>query len=176
MSGLIVDGLSVTTSSGRVLVKNLDFSVAPGERLGLIGESGSGKSLTALAIIGLLPEGLRATGSVSLSGSEVVGVAERRLVGLRGREATVVFQEPLTALDPLMRLGNQVAEPLRRLAADRGDKPSRTQLRSGILAALDEVALPDAERILRSFPHEVSGGQRQRVAIAIALAGEPKLL
>ena len=176
MSGLIVDGLSVTTSSGRVLVKNLDFSVAPGERLGLIGESGSGKSLTALAIIGLLPEGLRATGSVSLSGSEVVGVAERRLVGLRGREATVVFQEPLTALDPLMRLGNQVAEPLSRLAADHGEKPSRTQLRSGILAALDEVALPDAERILRSFPHEVSGGQRQRVAIAIALAGEPKLL
>jgi peptide/nickel transport system ATP-binding protein len=175
-SGLVVDGLGIRSDAGTGLVDDLSFAIAPGERLGLIGESGSGKSLTALAIMGLLPDGLVASGSVLLSGSEVIGGTERSLVRLRGREATVVFQEPLTALDPLMRLGNQVAEPLRRVATDRGEKPDRAALRRQVIEALEEVALPEPQRIADSYPHQVSGGQRQRVAIAIALAGLPKLL
>jgi peptide/nickel transport system ATP-binding protein len=176
VGGLVVGGLVIRSYGGGALVDDLEFSLAPGERLGLIGESGSGKSLTALAIMGLLPDGLVPSGSITLSGAEVIGRAERSLVRLRGREATVVFQEPLTALDPLMRLGNQVAEPLRRVAADRGEKLDRVVLRRQVIEALDEVALPEPQRIAGSYPHQVSGGQRQRVAIAIALACLPKLL
>jgi peptide/nickel transport system ATP-binding protein len=174
-SGLVVDALTVR-STGTTLVDDLGFELPPGGRLGLIGESGSGKSLTALAIMGLLPDGLSASGSVTLSGTEVIGARERDLVPLRGAEATVVFQEPLTALDPLMRLGNQIAEPVRRRALRQGTRIGRSALRSTIVAALEEVSLPEPERILQAYPHEISGGQRQRVAIAIALAGAPKLL
>ena len=175
-SGLAVDGLAVSTDSGARLVDDLGFRIGPGERLGLIGESGSGKSLTALAIMGLLPDGLTPSGSVDLFGSEMVGTPERELVKRRGRDAMVVFQEPLTALDPLMRLGDQVAEPLRRRARDRGERLDRVSLRRQILDALEDVALTDVARIARAYPHEVSGGQRQRVAIAIALAARPRLL
>jgi peptide/nickel transport system ATP-binding protein len=175
-SGLVVDALTVRAADGRTLVGDLGFELPPGGRLGLIGESGSGKSLTALAIMGLLPDGLSASGSVTLSGREVIGTRERDLVPLRGAEATVVFQEPLTALDPLMRLGNQIAEPVRRRATRQGTRIDRSTLRRTIVAALEEVSLPEPERILQAYPHEISGGQRQRVAIAIALAGAPKLL
>jgi peptide/nickel transport system ATP-binding protein len=175
-AGLVVDGLGVRTSEGRELLRHVSFVIAPGERLGVIGESGSGKSLTALAITGLLADGLTAEGSVTLSGAQVIGTPERRLVELRGREAAVVFQEPLTALDPLMRLGNQLAEPVRRAARARGERLDRSAVRRLVAASLLEVNLPEVDRVARSFPHEVSGGQRQRVAIAIALAAEPKLL
>ena len=142
-----------------------------GEILGLIGESGSGKSLTSFAITGLLPDGLTAAGSVELAGVQVIGSKERALVPLRGRTVSMVFQEPLTALDPLMRLGDQVAEPLRRHLGLRG-----SALRSAVRDALAEVRLPEPERIARAYPHEISGGQRQRVAIAAALACRPQLL
>ena len=175
-AGLRVNGLSIDGPDGQRLVDDLSFSVGPGERVGLIGESGSGKSLTALAIIGLLPDGLRATGSIRLEETEVVGAPERRLNAVRGRAAAVVFQEPLTALDPLMRLGRQLAEPLRRRARADGVKLDRAELDRTLRAALHEVRLPDPERILRAYPHEISGGQRQRVALAIALAGRPTLL
>ncbi|GAA3156643.1 MULTISPECIES: ABC transporter ATP-binding protein [Nonomuraea] len=169
---LAVEQLSVRRSDGHELIHDLSFTLAPGERLGLIGESGSGKSLTALAVLGLLPPGLTAHGSVLLSGTQVVGAprqrSDRRLDRLRGRAAAVVFQEPLTALDPLMRVGRQVAGPIRR----RGLRGAA--LRSAVLAALEEVALP--ERVARAYPHEISGGQRQRAAIAMALACEPALL
>jgi peptide/nickel transport system ATP-binding protein len=167
MSLLTVSDLTVTTSSGDVLVDGLSFAVDRGRRLGLIGESGSGKSLTTLAVTGLLPPGLRSSGSVLLDGTQVIGA--RSLDGVRGRVAAVVFQEPSTALDPLMRLGRQIAEPLRRFQGLRG-----AALRSAVAAALAEVALP--ERVARAFPHEVSGGQRQRAAIAMALACRPALL
>ncbi|MFE7570032.1 ATP-binding cassette domain-containing protein [Streptomyces sp. NPDC057539] len=174
---LDVNGLTIRTDQGRTLVSDLTFSVDAGSRLGLVGESGSGKSLTALAVLGLLPPGMNASGSIVLRtapdapGTEVVGASERRLTGLRGRAATVVFQEPLTALDPLMRIGRQIAEPLRRWRGLRGPA-----LRRAVAEALDRVRLPDPERITRAYPHEISGGQRQRVALAMALACEPALL
>ncbi len=176
MSLLTVSGLSVHAPDGRALVRDLSFAIGPGDRLGLIGESGSGKSLTALAIMGLLPAGMTVSGSVlldtpGLPASEVVGAPARLLNRLRGRAVTAVFQEPLTALDPLMRVGRQVAGPLRRWRGLRG-----AALREATLAALAEVRLTDPERIARAYPHEISGGQRQRVAIAMALACRPALL
>jgi len=168
---LVVSELTVATNDGMPLVRGLSFELAPGERLGLIGESGSGKSLTALAVTGLLAPGLGAAGSVKLGGTEVIGADERTLVALRGRRAAIVFQDPLTALDPLMRIGAQLAEPLRRHQGFRG-----SALKQAILDGLTEVSLPDPDRIASSYPHEISGGQRQRVAIALALACRPDLL
>ncbi|HEV7712042.1 MAG TPA: ATP-binding cassette domain-containing protein, partial [Asanoa sp.] len=143
MSLLEVAGLTVATRDGRTLVDDLSFSVDRGGRLGLIGESGSGKSLTALAVTGLLPPGLRATGSVLLDGTPVIGARDRLLDGVRGRAAAIVFQEPSTALDPLMRVGRQIASPLRRHQGLRG-----AALRAGVASALAEVSLP--ERVARA--------------------------
>ncbi|GIH64896.1 ABC transporter ATP-binding protein [Microbispora siamensis] len=173
---LAVAGLHVRSPEGRDLVSDVSFTLDAGERLGLIGESGSGKSMTALAITGLTPPGMAVSGSVvfdapGLGRTEVVGAGERRLTSLRGRATSTVFQEPLTALDPLMRVGRQVAEPLRRRRGLRG-----RALDAAVTAALEEVRLPDPERIARAYPHEISGGQRQRVAIAMALACDPALL
>jgi len=170
MSLLTVTSLAVHTTAGRALVDDLSFDLTAGQRLGLIGESGSGKSVTSLAVTGLLGAGLVPSGSVLLDGVEVVGAKEKHLVALRGRVASVVFQEPLTALDPLMRIGRQVAEPIARHRGLRG-----AELRTAVAEALDEVSLTDA-RIARAYPHEISGGQRQRAAIAIALGSRPQLL
>ena len=169
MTLLTVSDLTIRTG-GKTLVEGLSFSLDEGERIGLIGESGSGKSLTLLAVMGLLPTGLSATGSILLDGTEIIGARERTLNGIRGRAAAPVFQEPRTALDPLMRMGRQIAEPLKR----RGVRGSA--LRRDVDDLLAQVALTDRDRIARAFPHELSGGQRQRAAIAIALAAEPKLL
>jgi peptide/nickel transport system ATP-binding protein len=173
---LAVDGLVVSGPNGTPLVGPLSFDIPAGQRLGLIGESGSGKSLTALAIIGLLGEGLASAGSIELGGQQLVGAPERLLNTVRGRDVAVVFQEPLTALDPLMKIGNQLAEPLRRRAVADGEKPSRSALAGLVRERLAEVSLPEPERIAAAFPWEISGGQRQRAALAIALAGRPKLL
>jgi peptide/nickel transport system ATP-binding protein len=167
---LSVAGLSVHTAAGRAVVSDLSFDLAAGQRLGLIGESGSGKSVASLAVTGLLGAALTASGSVLLDGVEIVGAREKSVVPLRGRVASVVFQEPLTALDPLMRIGRQVAEPIARHRGLRG-----AALRTAVAEALDEVSLDDA-RIARAYPHEISGGQRQRAAIAIALGSRPRLL
>lgn len=172
---LSVDGLSLRTGE-KTLVSELSFAIAPGERMGLIGESGSGKSLTAMAVTGLLPKTIVPNGSILLDGQQVVGTPDRALNGLRGSTVAVVFQEPLTALDPLMKIGRQVAGPLVRRLAREGKSPSRPDVEREILAFLDQVALPQPERIANSYPHEISGGQRQRVAIAMALACRPKLL
>lgn len=169
MTLLQVTDVSVR-AGGTALVRGVSFAVGAGERLGIIGESGSGKSVTSLAVTGLLARGLSASGSIRLDGHEVVGASEASLRPLRGPVAQIVFQEPLTALDPLMRVGRQVAEPLRRHRGLRGQA-----LRSAVAEAFAEVALEDP-RIARAYPHELSGGQRQRVAIAIALAAQPKLL
>lgn len=166
---LRVTDLSIATGTAR-LVNEVSFTVAPGERVGLIGESGSGKSLTSLALTSLLPSMLTASGSVLLNGVETVGASETALKPLRGAVAGIVFQEPLTALDPLMRVGKQIAEPMRRHLGLRG-----AALQAAVLEALTEVSLTEP-RYARAFPHELSGGQRQRVAIALALAARPQLL
>jgi peptide/nickel transport system ATP-binding protein len=175
MSDLVVGDLTITGPSGP-LVGPISFELEQGGRLGLIGESGSGKSLTALAIIGLLPDGLSASGSIRLGDRELLGAPERELNSVRGRDVAVVFQEPLTALDPLMKIGRQLAEPLRRRAAAHGERLSRAALASIVRDRLAEVRLPDPDRIAGALPHEISGGQRQRAALAIALGGQPGLL
>jgi peptide/nickel transport system ATP-binding protein len=172
---LAIDNLRLTVDDVP-LVTNLSLSIPAGGRLGLIGESGSGKSLTAMASTGLLPPAIRPHGSILLGGQQVVGATDRTLNQLRGTVSAFVFQEPLTALDPLLRLGRQVAEPLRRRARRDGRDLTGRDLDREVIALLEQVALPQPERIARSYPHEISGGQRQRVAIAMALACNPQLL
>lgn len=172
---LTIEGLTLATKRD-VLVRDLSFRIAEGERFGLIGESGSGKSLTSLAITGLLPPTIRASGRITLAGQEITGAPERRLCGLRGAAVATIFQEPLTALDPLMRLGKQIALPVRRRLLREGQDAGRAAVAREVRALIDQVRLPDPDRLIRAYPHEVSGGQRQRVAIAMALACRPRLL
>ncbi|WP_163849789.1 ATP-binding cassette domain-containing protein [Pseudooceanicola aestuarii] len=172
---LTIDGLTLATAN-KVLVHDLSLSIAPGERFGLIGESGSGKSLTSLAVTGLLPGAIRATGAITLDGTPILTASERQRNRLRGAAVATVFQEPLTALDPLMPLGRQIAAPLRRRLRREGADAGRSAVRAGVRALMEQVRLPDPDRLVAAYPHQVSGGQRQRVAIAMALACRPKLL
>ena len=167
----LLDVSHLTLRAGdTTLVDDATFALGAGERVGLVGESGSGKSMTALAVLGLLPDAVVATGSARLDGHEIVGSTDAATRRLRGPVAGIVFQEPLSALDPLMRVGRQIAEPLRRHRGLRG-----ADLREAVSRSLADVSLVEA-RIVRAYPHELSGGQRQRVAIAIALAADPRLL
>ena len=153
------------------LVNGVSFELAAGERVGLIGESGSGKSLTALAVMGLLPEELRASGSARLGASDLLSLSERELANLRGDRIAMVFQEPMTALDPLMRVGQQVAEVVR---LHRGATRQEALARAEQLFA--RVQLPDPHTKLDAYPHQLSGGQRQRVLLAMALSCDPAVL
>lgn len=175
MSLLNVEKLTVGTAE-KQLVHGISFVLQPGERLGLVGESGSGKSLTAMATVGLLPPGLKAQGSIKLAGQQVIACPEKNLQPLRGAVAAVVFQDPRSALDPLMKLGAQLAIPLQRTAQRRGAKLDPQALRTAQMTALERVLIAQPDRILNAWPHEVSGGQRQRIAIAMALACKPQLL
>ncbi|WP_118133280.1 ABC transporter ATP-binding protein [Oceanicella sp. SM1341] len=171
MSGLLqVSGLSVTIGALPVL-RDVSFDVAPGEILGLIGESGSGKSMTALALMDLLPPRARRSGSLRLEGTELTALTEARMCGLRGRDIAMVFQEPMTALNPVLCIGDQVAETVRLHTG-----ASRAEARARAAEVLERVGLPPAEFPLSRYPHELSGGQRQRVVIAMAIALRPKLL
>ncbi|HVD22716.1 MAG TPA: ABC transporter ATP-binding protein [Lapillicoccus sp.] len=156
------------------LVSDVSFAIGRGERVGLIGESGSGKSLTGLSLIGLLPEDLVARGSVRLSGPDldVVGADDDAMSRIRGRDVAMVFQEPMTALNPTMRVGDQVTEAL----LIHGTERDRHAARRRAIELLAQVRLPDAVDIARAYPHQLSGGQRQRVVLAIALANDPALL
>jgi ABC-type glutathione transport system ATPase component/ABC-type dipeptide/oligopeptide/nickel transport system permease subunit len=162
--------LTVRTSSGRPLLSDVSLRVAPGERVGLIGESGSGKTMTALAALGLLPDGVAATGQVRLAGvpGNLLDRGEQAMARLRGEAMSMVFQEPMTALNPLMRVGRQVAE-----AMTLHGTTSRTATRRAA-ELLAEVGLPGGAA--GRYPHELSGGQRQRVGLAMALANDPAVL
>ncbi|WP_404443251.1 ABC transporter ATP-binding protein [Microbacterium marinum] len=168
---LDVRGLTIDIA-GRRVVDDVSFVVAPGARMGLIGESGSGKSLTSLALLGLLPDGATVSGSVRWEGREILGMPERRLAGIRGDEIGMVFQEPQTALNPIRTVGRQIAESIR--IHQRG--VSRRDAWARAIEEARRVHLPDPERLVRRYPHQLSGGQRQRVAIAMALACRPRLL
>jgi len=170
---LTVRGLDVTVRN-TALVRDVDLTIGHGERVGLIGESGSGKSMTALSIMGLLPEDVTATGSVRLAGvdHDLIGADERALSRVRGRVVAMVFQEPMTALNPTMRVGAQVAEAM----LIHHTKRDRRDARAAAEDLLDQVGLPDPAEAARAYPHQLSGGQRQRVVVALALANDPPLL
>lgn len=161
----------VVRIDGRAVVDGISFEVPDGSRLGLIGESGSGKSLTALAVLGLLPEGAVASGSIRWNGTELIGLADRELARLRGDEIGIVFQEPRTALNPIRTVGRQIAESIRI-----HEGIGRREARERAIQEAARVRLPDPASIVDRYPHQLSGGQRQRVAIAIALACRPRLL
>lgn len=172
MSLLEIEDLRVTFGRRRkVAVDGVSFTLGERERLGIIGQSGSGKTVIALSIMGLLPENARVSGSIRLAGRELVGRPEKELQRLRGDAVSMVFQEPMTALDPTMRVGRQVGEVV---ALHHGER--RGGIRALVLEWLDRVGLPDPERIADSFPHQLSGGQRQRTLIAMALANRPDLV
>ncbi|TKA97339.1 ABC transporter ATP-binding protein [Cereibacter changlensis] len=171
---LDIKGLRVTfqTNDGPVeAVRGIDLSVKPGETVAIVGESGSGKSQATMALMGLLARNGKATGSVLYRGQELIGMSERNLNKVRGDKITMIFQEPMTSLDPLYRIGEQLAEPLR---FHRG--LSRAKARPRIVELLKLVGIPEPERRIDSYPHELSGGQRQRVMIAMALACDPDIL
>ncbi|MEV5868253.1 dipeptide ABC transporter ATP-binding protein [Streptomyces tendae] len=165
-------GVVFTTETGPVqAVRGVSLHVAPGETLALVGESGSGKSTVALAAMGLLSGNARATGRAVVDGTDIVGADEERLSGLRGSTVSMVFQEPATALDPLTRVGKQIAEVIRNhrrvSAADAAERA---------VELLRRVGIPEPEQRARAYPFQLSGGQRQRVVIAMAIANEPALL
>ncbi|SHE33471.1 peptide/nickel transport system ATP-binding protein [Lampropedia hyalina DSM 16112] len=168
---LAVRELNVRFASGAVAVERLDFDLHAGQTLALVGESGCGKSSTAFALLGLLPTSARQEGSILFEGQELTGLKEHQWQGLRGRRIGMVFQEPMTSLNPVYRIGEQIVETLRcHLPL------SRAAARARALELLDMVRLPEPQRIIDAYPHEISGGQRQRAMIAIAISCGPGLL
>ncbi|MER8767743.1 dipeptide ABC transporter ATP-binding protein [Mesorhizobium sp. M0092] len=170
MSLLEIHKLSLTIGSTRIL-RDIELSVAPGEVMGLVGESGSGKSMTALTVMQLLPWAAHTSGRITFDGIDILAASEDQMCALRGDDIGMVFQEPMTALNPVKTIGEQVAEGIRwHTRASRADAEERAR------KMLDRVGLPAAQFPLSRYPHELSGGQRQRVVIAIACALKPKLL
>jgi peptide/nickel transport system ATP-binding protein len=168
-------------------VRDVSFSLAAGETLGLVGESGSGKSVTSLAIMGLLPPQARAKGSIVFDGADLLRLSPDAMRSIRGVRIAMIFQEPMTALNPVMRIGDQIAEAVLNsnkrsalvggpLSHDRPERLSKAQAWQRANEALREVAMPDPERRARDYPHQLSGGQRQRVMIAMAIVNRPHLL
>ena len=158
-------------------VRDLSFSMAPGEVLGLVGESGSGKSVTSLALMRLLPPQAQIGGHIFFDGADVLAVGEAEMRRLRGARLAMIFQEPMTALNPVMRVGDQIAEAvLAHPQARNGRGGVKAEAWDRAVEALRLVAVPEPERRARDYPHQLSGGQRQRVMIAMALVNRPQLL
>ncbi|HUZ85588.1 MAG TPA: ABC transporter ATP-binding protein [Candidatus Baltobacterales bacterium] len=171
---LSVQGLRVQlpTASGLVTVLDgVDYEVEPGQVFGIAGESGSGKTISVLALLGLLPEGAVVEGSASYAGSDLLHLGRRAMRDVRGKEIAMVFQDPLTSLHPMMTVGRQLTE---HLVYHLGLKASDARDRA--IELLEEVRIPDPAGALHAFPHQFSGGMRQRIAIAIALACRPRIL
>jgi len=159
---------------GKEVVRGIDFQIAPGEKVALVGESGSGKTVTALSLLRLLPDA-QVSGTARFAGSdgptELLSLPERELLGIRGRDIAMIFQEPMTALNPLFTVGEQIAEVLQlKLGLDRVAAAERA------IQLLADTGIPQPEQRVQAFPHQLSGGQRQRAMIAMALACQPKLL
>jgi oligopeptide/dipeptide ABC transporter ATP-binding protein len=179
---LQVRDLSVefATAQGRVpAVRDVSFEVCPGEVVGLVGESGSGKSVTSLAILRLLPAQARISGEIHFSGLDLLHAGEDEMRSVRGARISMIFQEPMTALNPVMRVGDQVAEAVlahNRVASRQSPVTSRDEAWRRAVEALRDVQIADAERRARDYPHQLSGGMRQRVMIAMAMVNRPELL
>ncbi|MBL4740069.1 MAG: ABC transporter ATP-binding protein [Sneathiella sp.] len=174
MALLEVENLNVdlSTAMGPArAVRNLNLTLDRGQSLGIVGESGCGKSMTALALMGLLPENAVTTGEIRLSNENLLKKSERDLCSIRGNRMAMIFQEPMTSLNPVHSVGRQIMEPLR---LHRG--LSKTDAKKKALQLMDRVGIPNPEERIANFPHQLSGGQRQRVMIAIALSCEPDIL
>lgn len=172
MSLLSIKNLSVETAyDSRMLVNNISLDIEKGEAIGVVGESGSGKTLSALSILGLLPRGVQiSSGSIVYNGNDLVTSNAETLRSIRGREISMIYQDPMTALNPVMKLGDQLREVI------DSHQPKSPDFNQMIFDAFKEVGIPDPDRAFHSYPHEFSGGMRQRVMIAMALILSPELL
>ena len=172
---LEVEGLRVEfwTSRGTIYaVNDISFKVAPGEMMGIVGESGCGKSVTALALLGILPRAGRAVaGSAMFGGVDLLQLSDRELRRIRGKEIAMIFQDPMTSLNPVLTIGRQIIEPL-----ETHFGLGRHEAKRRAVELLDQVGIPGARARVGDYPHQFSGGMRQRAMIAMALACEPKLL
>ena len=171
---LIVHDLTISfqTPSGIAqAVSGSSFSIDAGERVGMVGESGSGKSLTGLSLLGLTPSAAQVSGSVLLDDRDILTMGDAELRSIRGQQVSMIFQEPMTALDPVFTVGQQISATFR---AHQG--ASRKEARERSIELLQEVGIPEPKRRFREYPHQLSGGMRQRAMIAMALVCEPQLL
>lgn len=169
---LAVENLSVSFGARLHAVRGVNYSVRRGESLGIVGESGSGKSVTSLAIMGLLAKNARVQGSVKYKGQELLGARDKRMSSVRGKGIAMIFQDPMTSLDPVFKIGKQITETLH--VHDKN--LSRRAARARAIELLKIVGIPNAERRVDNYPHEFSGGMRQRVVIAIAMANDPDVI
>lgn len=168
---LEINDLSITFHQHSA-VKKISFQINQGETLGLVGESGSGKSATSLALLRLLPSNAQVTGSITFAGHNLLTLPEESMRRHRGRDIAMIFQEPLTALNPVMSIGAQLAEAVQA----HHPELSRKSIKEKVLSSMHEVALPHPEQRINDYPHQFSGGQRQRILIAMAIINRPKLL
>ena len=168
---LAVDSLSIAFGDS-LAVDGISFHINEGETLGLVGESGSGKSATSLALLRLLPANAAVAGNIRFAGRELLTLPDEAMRRHRGRSIAMIFQEPMTALNPVMPVGAQIAESVQA----HHPELSRREMRERVLEAMNEVALPSPEKRIDNYPHQFSGGQRQRILIAMAIVNRPRLL